>query len=97
MQKGSIIELTKGLKGIDFDRVREKAPLLARKTPYIIQDGPKMQEWRNEFGKKGMVHAILLREFPDVWLNSSYFSELQEPGEVSIEEIFSHPLFLKVV
>ncbi|SRR5260221_5747830 len=87
MQPGSIVELTKNLKGIDFDRVREKTPSLAKQTPYIIQDGPKMQEWKNQFGRKGIVHAILLDEFPEIWFNMSYFSEVQAPDELSAEEV----------
>lgn len=93
MKPGSIVELTKTLKQIDVEAIKEKIPLLSRETPYIIDSGPKMQQWKNDFGKY-IVYVIILEEFPGIELNSSYFSERQAPGEISISEILSAPLSL---
>lgn len=86
MKIGSIVELSKKLTAVDFELMQEKAVSIKKDVPYIIEMGPKMQEWERH-GIKYIVHAITLDAFPKVWFNSTYFSEVQSPDEISAEEM----------
>jgi hypothetical protein len=86
MKEGSIVGLVRRLSLKDLDLLRDLKVYLEREVPYVIKEGPRYRPLTIE-GKSYIVQAITLEEYPGIWLNISYFAEMQSPGEISAEEI----------
>jgi len=90
MKVGSIVELTKKLTSEDLEILTRRGLTITRKTPYVIKDGPRRQQWVDKNGKKFLVNAILLEEIGWVWFDSTYFSEIQPPiASEELEEVLN--------